>query len=173
MPHRPKTNGAAGFTLLEVLLALAVIALISGLAVINADAIFSGFDDKPLPEILKKAVRESRFLAATSKETVFLTFDSESSRFLIISRNGGVIQSLPTGYDPEDENIEIRLYQILPSTGTGSRRGFAAETRPVQRIGFYPDRSSTPFEVHLFYDETESRHRYDPFSDAEFDYTDR
>ena len=158
-----------GFSLIEILMVLGLIALTSGLVVINANTIFGGFQDRPLPDILRKVVREARFLAAKNREPVFVSFDSENSEFLITNRENSILESISTGYPADDPDLEVILYQILPERGTSSFRGLSTDRKSVAYLVFHPDRSSTPFEVALRYGEEHSLHRYDPFSDVEIE----
>ena len=156
------------FTLIELMLAIAVLAIMSSIVVINANAILGGFDDKPLPEILKIAVREARYAAAKNKEPVYLSFDAKESRFIVTDPRHRILQTFSTGYEPDGPSIGIHFFRLLPSTGTTFSNRLGPDRQPALRVAFHPDRSSTPFEVHLKYSQQESTHRYDPFSDAEF-----
>ncbi len=162
-------KNSSGFSLIEILLVLGLIALSTGLVVINADVIFSGFEERPLSEILHKVVREARFLAAKNREPVYVSFDPEGSNFLITNRENSVLESISSGYPGDDSDLEIILYRLLPEKGLSSFRGLSTNRKPVDRLVFHPDRSSTPFEVGLRYGEEQSLHRYDPFSDSEIE----
>ncbi len=160
-----------GFTIIEVVMVLGLLAMISGLVIINANAIFRGFEERPLPDILRKVVRDARFQAAKNREPVFLDFDVEKSEFHISNRENNVLQAIPTGYPVDDPDLEIIFYQILPERGTSSFRNFSPNRKKTTYLIFHPDRSSTPFEVELNYDEERSVHRFDPFSDTEIDFS--
>ncbi len=150
---------------------LGLLALISGLVVINANAIFRGFEERPLPEILRRVVRDARFHAAKNREPVFLDFDVETSEFHISNRENNVLQAIPSGYPVDDTNLEIIFYRILPERGTSSLRNFTVNRKTTTHLIFHPDRSSTPFLVELNYDEESSVHRFDPFSDTEIEFS--
>ena len=162
-------RNSSGFTIIEVVMVLSLLAMISGLVIINANAIFRGFEERPLPEILRKVVRDARFQAAKNREPVFLDFDVEKSEFQITDRRNNVLQAIPTGYSADDKNLEIIFYRILPERGTSSLRNFSANRKKTTHLIFHPDRSSTPFVVELNYDEEHSVHQFDPFSDTEID----
>ena len=150
---------------------LGLLAMISGLVIINANAIFRGFEERPLPEILRKVVRDARFHAAKNREPVFLEFNVEKSEFHITNREYNVLQAISTGYPVDDPNLEIVFYQILPERGTSSFRNFSSDRQKTPYLIFHPDRSSTPFVVELDYDEEHSVHRFDRFSDTEIDFS--
>ena len=163
----------SSFSLIELILVLSLIVLLSGIVVISIESIFKGFDSKPLPKILKQSVRQTRFLAAANKEAAYLSFDWETSDFVIQDERGAVLERIETGYPGEDPSLHIKFFQILPLHGYRVGTGLAPEEKEVSRVAFHPDRSSTPFSVTLKYDSASSRHRYDPFSDVEIEESNR
>lgn len=152
-----------GFSLIEIIIVIGLIALISGLILTTAGGILRGIGERPAAETLALAVREARFQAASTKETTVLDFDSERMSFVIESDTGEVLGTFSTGYD--EGNLQVQFFQILPARGTSPTS--MPRIAPLDRPRFRPDRSATPFEAELrVYDET-SRHRFDPFSDIE------
>lgn len=153
----------AGFSLIEFIIVIGLIALVSGLVITGAGSVLRGLGERPVDEILTQAVREARYQAAMQKETMRLRYDSEGARFVVESETGQQVKAFTIGYDPE--NVDVRFFQVLPYRGT-SRSGFT-NLSPLEAPRFRPDRSATPFEAEIrVYDDT-SRHRYDPFSDIE------
>jgi prepilin-type N-terminal cleavage/methylation domain-containing protein len=71
----------AGFTLIEILLVLALILLIGTLAVYNVANLSRMRDERPVDEVLLNAVREARYQAAINKELCWLSYDSEKGIF--------------------------------------------------------------------------------------------
>lgn len=155
-----------GFSLIELIIVIALVALVGSLVVINAQAILRGLGEEPVDRILQKAVREARFQAAYLKEPVRLRFDEESRAFEILNAAGSRLQTFPTGL-PENTTVEILFEQILPEEGlSGTRR---LETAEIPAVTFRPDRSSTPFQVTLDFGAHDFTQRYDPFSDIVID----
>lgn len=154
--------------MLEMLIVLGLIAVLTGLVVANTDSMLKGLGEEPLPDVLKRAVREARYQAAKNKTVAYLSYDEEKAAFVISGANGQSIETLPTGYDPEWDSVEVDFYQILPSRGTSFtvRR---VQRELIEAVRFHPDRSSVPFEVELRMDGDLSNHRYDPFSDSEIE----
>lgn len=154
-------NVRRGFTLIELIIVIALIALVGGLVVINAQAILSGLGEEPVERTFQKAVREARFQAAYLKESTYLSYNEEEGVLEIISETGKSLASFPVETDSGDDPPEITFDQILPGEGLQRIRG---DTIPVDRLTFRPDRSSTPFEVTIETDARDFTQRYDPFS---------
>src|SRR5690242_7037360 len=74
---------ARGFTLLEILLAIAIIALVGTVLIGGSTRLLS---DKPVTphEIFWKAVQEARKTALKSEHEVRLRFDSDRKQFVIL-----------------------------------------------------------------------------------------
>ncbi len=159
---------AKAFTLVEMMLALGIFTLIAGLVITNIGTILSSFNKKSLPQILKSAVRETRYLAAIRKEPAYLGFDDEIKQFIITDIDGQILDAFDSGYQNEAHDIEVAFYQILPERGMFYPTSQEQESEQVNWIVFHPDRSSTPFFVSLDYNEEKSNHHFDPFSDLEF-----
>lgn len=149
-----------GFSLIELILVIALIALVGGLMVVNASAILRGLGEEPPDRILQKAVREARYQAASMKEPTFLSYDEETGTLQVFSGTG---QDLAEFKVTESEDFpEFEFEQILPGQGLGSSR--RDETSPIDLVVFRPDRSSTPFQVIISEGSTAYTLRYDPFS---------
>lgn len=173
MPSLKRTISATGkpvkrgFTLIELVIVIALIALVGGLVVINAEAIFRGLGEEPVDRILRKAVREARFQAAYLKEPVQLGFEEEGAVFLLTGSDGQSLADFPTGLDGTNDNLDVEFEQILPEEGLN--RNSRPETVEIGAVTFRPDRSSTPFQVIIDQDRRPYTLRFDPFSDIVID----
>lgn len=149
-----------GFSLIELILVIALIALVGGLMVVNANALLRGLGEEPVERILHNAVREARFQAGSLKEPVYLSYDEENGKLKIQSSTG---LDLPEfAFEEAPGFPEIEFEQILP--GMGLARASQDDVIPIQHIVFRPDRSSTPFQVVVGDASTSFTLRYDPFS---------
>jgi prepilin-type N-terminal cleavage/methylation domain-containing protein len=150
----------SGFTLIELIIVIALIALIGGLVAVNTESILRGLGEEPVDRRLQKMVRESRFQAASRKESVQLRYDEETGVLGTWSTDGTLLASDELS-KTDDDYPEIEFEQILPASGMDS---FRVETVPVAQVVFRPDRSSTPFVVTIEDDGPAYTLRYDPFS---------
>lgn len=158
----------SAFTLIELLLVTVLLGLATGLVVTSTSAVLRGINERPLPEILQRAVREARFAAAYQKVPTYLSFDRETSQFIVADPENEILHTLPTHDRSDDPSLEVQFFLLLPATGASFTGWTTPARRVVSRVVFHPDRSSSPFEAQLKYDEVTTWHRYDPFSDAEF-----
>ncbi|MEX0331346.1 MAG: type II secretion system protein [Puniceicoccaceae bacterium] len=149
-----------GFTLIELILVIALIALVGGLMVVNGQAILKGLGEEPVDRILQNAVREARYQAASLKEQAFLYYDEENGFLRVNSSTGRELASFLT--TEGDDFPEIEFEQILPARGLD--RFGRSDTVPIDLIVFRPDRSSTPFQVIISEGPRSFTLRYDPFS---------
>ncbi len=162
--EKTSRNPKGGFSLIEIIIAIALIALITGLFVANMPGLTDGLGARPLEDILQKSVRDARYQAALNKERVSLVFDPERSAFIVFSEANQELASRESGYAEED-NVSVTFEQFLPYEGLNSRG--QQERIEIPLVRFHPDRSSTPFIAILNIENKRSEHRYDPFSDLE------
>lgn len=150
-----------GFTLIEIIIVIALIALVGALVAVNTDSILRGLGEEPTDRRLQTIIREARFQAASLKESVNLQYDEESGTLNAFSENGSLVASEDLAKLSDDEYPEIEFEQILPAQGLDS---FRNETAPISQVVFRPDRSSTPFQVTISEGTSSYTLRYDPFS---------
>jgi len=132
---------AAAFTLLEILLALALIGLVSA-SLITAGVQLADSRPRTPAEIFWEASRTARRLALTTQTEVRLSFDAKEKRFVV--GHAGAEQAFPV-----DAARELTI-DFLPAQSTGGSLligGQLVETETLESVVFYPDGTCSPFRI--------------------------
>jgi len=138
----------SAFTLLELLLALGLIALLAGVLVAGSASLLN---DKPvLPqEVFWQAVHAARKTALQNAalqggHDVQLSFDPKQKAF--VADDGVAPKIFPIAKAPADLAVDL-----IPSSGTAGNSalavGVADQNPPVPYVTFYGDGTCTPFDV--------------------------
>lgn len=96
--HKLRHLGTRAFTVVEILLVLALFGIVAGLFVYNFDSFKETFFENRTPEsLLATAIKKARFYASNRHETCVLLFESENNCLKIQTLMGPVIEtfSLP------------------------------------------------------------------------------
>ena len=161
----------SGFTLIEILLVLALVAVMAGIVAGNASAFILGGNYEPPVRVLKRAALDALYYSSELKREVLLIWDDRNASFLIKSRNGVVLQSHPI-YEEITEEIKsnddllpkIVFRALGPLSGVdGGRTEFDKDELLLNSVSFHAG-SSVPFISEVtFRGETEEV-EFDPFS---------
>lgn len=156
-----RARSQAGFSLLEIILVIALITLASGVIITNFTT-FLNFDEQINPEdSLRSAIRSARFQAASERNVTTLSYDDEAGALVI---SGGERFQLNSNFGKEGRG-EIRFYLLPPAEGMGSFPDAETSRLETKKLSFAPDRSSSPFAVEIDTGEgSAQRFIFDPFS---------
>lgn len=137
----------AAFTILEVLMVIALIGLISGLFAVNFDILIRAIGKKRPEKILYNAICEARYQTIQEHAPVYLTFDKNQSAFIIFKDQ----PNKPLVQFPLESGIGIVFESIPPNSYGGgqfkTQSSSAHET--LEKMAFFPDGSSTPVIITL------------------------
>ena len=154
------------FSLIEIVLVLALIALATSAVILNFDS-FMGKDASPSTrESLSEAIRYARTQAAKKQSLTELYFDQEQGA-LVVALSSNTLKTFPLT-DPNFQSTgsgSISFYLIQPAEGLKPFPSVRNSNFALERIQFNSDRSSTPFIVRI--DDginPEETIVYDPFS---------
>jgi general secretion pathway protein H len=129
-----------GFTLVEVLLVLAILAMFATLFIPGVTSILREMDARGPEQIVSETVLAARGAALESGRTVTLHYDAEARRFLADA------PFVPTEALPAGLKVEL----LPPETGaTVLLGGQLVETGELQRVRFFPDGTCDPFRVRM------------------------
>ena len=156
-----RARSQAGFSLLEIILVIALITLASSVIITNFTT-FLNFDEQINPEdSLRTAIRSARFQAANERSVTTLSYDDEAGALVI---SGGERFQLNSNFGKEGRG-EIRFYLLPPAEGMGSFPDAETSRLETKKLSFAPDRSSSPFAVEIDTGEgSAQRFIFDPFS---------
>jgi len=139
-----ETGDRGGFTLIEILLVVALIGLISWIFIGGSTAMMAGKGDSP-DEQFWKATAAARKEALEEGRSVLMTFDQKARGFVL--NDGSQTRTLPvTGGD--DLVIDFHPVQS-DSSSSVLIGGTLVETEPLAAVTFYNDGTCTPFRVQL------------------------
>jgi prepilin-type N-terminal cleavage/methylation domain-containing protein len=151
-------RSSAGFTLLEILLSLAIIALLAAVLIGGSAALLN---DRPVSpeEIFWQAVQEARKTALKNAREVRLKYDGEAGAFVIVdgrapatlAADGFTLEEVPLRRleVPERDDTELRV-DFLGTAKGGNMilvGGVLLEAQPIPFVTFFGDGTCTPFRV--------------------------
>ncbi|MGB1127822.1 MAG: pilus assembly FimT family protein [Opitutales bacterium] len=155
-------SAARGFTIIEILLVSALIAVASGLVIANFTAFANRGQTTSPEEVLRTAIRKARFTAATNRITTELRYDREKGQLEILPDNETF--EINEHFGPDGRG-EITFYLIPPAEGLQAFPNPDTSSLETAQVTFAPDRSSSPFLAEIDTGRgTPVRLRFDPFS---------
>jgi general secretion pathway protein H len=158
---RSETGERGGFTLIEVLLALALVGLLSWIFVGGSTAILANKNSSPDDQFWK-AVAQARKEALVEQKSVVLTYDEKAKSFVMT--DGASQHSVPvTG--PDDLVIDFHPVQTDSSSST-LIGGTLVDSEVLGSATFYSDGTCTPFSVQFRVDGAAHLLTLDPWTCA-------
>lgn len=138
---RLRPGRAAGFTLLEILLAIALIGMLA-MSLITISWHLIG--DRPLTadEVFWQATREARKAALKSEHDQRLSFDEKAVGFVVT--DGVATKNFPV---PPVRDLEINFLPGSQGKSSVLIGGELVDTRNVPSVTFYADGTCMPFRV--------------------------
>jgi prepilin-type N-terminal cleavage/methylation domain-containing protein len=135
------TGDRRGFTLLEILLALALVALLATLFIGGSAALIA---DKPLTpdDVFWKVTQQARKTALTGTNDVVVTFDPKNIAFVIDDTVTPVTVPIPNNPD-----LVVDFLSTQKGTSAVLVGGVAMETQTIPFVMFYTDGTCSPFKV--------------------------
>jgi prepilin-type N-terminal cleavage/methylation domain-containing protein len=138
------TGESGGFTLLEILLALALLALLGTIFVGGSSALLADRGSSPDEEFWK-ACAGARREALEEQRSVLLSFDPKARGFVL---NDGTQQKALPVAGPDDLLIDFHSAQA-DSGSLVLVGGTLVETQPLLSVTFYDDGTCTPFRAQI------------------------
>ncbi|MDB6167463.1 MAG: hypothetical protein JWM88_327 [Verrucomicrobia bacterium] len=134
-------RSGGGFTLLEILLSLAVIALLAGVLVSGSVHLMG---DKPsTPEdVFWKAVQQARATALAGDRDVRLSFDAKEKNFVV--DDGAAPQLLAV---PATRDLTIDFLPAQTARSTVLIGGELVDSQAIPYVMFFADGTCSPFRT--------------------------
>jgi prepilin-type N-terminal cleavage/methylation domain-containing protein len=131
----------SGFTLIEILLALAVVALVGTLVLPGLNSMLRTIGNEEPDRILWDAITAAREEALNRNHAIWLRFDEKEKQLL-----WGDGQTVATKTWPADVTLQL----LEPSrTATVLIGGELVETKEVKEVRFYADGTCAPFRARI------------------------
>ena len=139
------TGEPRGFTLLEVLLAIALIALLATVFIAGSSALLAA---KPLSpdEQFWKMCSDARKAALLAGRDVNLGYDAKSAAYTI---DDGIAPKSVPGTGGADMMVDFLPLQPDAASGATLVGGTLVETGAIRAVTFYADGTCTPFRAQI------------------------
>lgn len=162
MVHSP-AHRLKGFTLVEVLLAVALVAVLGTVFVLNIGTLLRDNELEALEREYWRAVDAARTGAVFKQQSHFIEWDPKGHRFLVISV--GTIEAFELDTESMgDPEIEVLFEEIAPENSYVLIAGKLVAKREIVKVGFFPDGTCSPFEVSMKIGAYETRFQMDPWT---------
>ena len=137
-----------GFTLLEMLLTLALIALLAGALIGGSSALLA---EKPpsADDVFWSTVRTARKTALNSEQELNLRYDEKTKAFQLTPPDG-LVQSFPIPVAGSGNDLIVEFLAAQKTGGSILLGGTVVETEPLSGgVTFYADGTCTPFRLQI------------------------
>ena len=137
-----------GFTLLEMLLTLALIALLAGALIGGSSALLA---EKPpsADDVFWSTVRTARKTALNAEQDLNLRYDEKSKAFQLTPPDGN-IQSFPIPVVGAGNDLIVEFLAAQKTGGSILLGGTVVETEPLSGgVTFYADGTCSPFRLQI------------------------
>ncbi len=160
-----------GFTLLEMLLAIALLAVAASVFLVSVESLGRSSPADEFEGAFWRATAQARELAMASRRTVELRWDEEARSFVL--EGGGREARVGVATEEAPESFGATFSEEVAANDFILVRGELVTRRAVAAVRFFPDGTCQAFAVELAFGE-KSRRRVivDPWTGAEMLSTD-
>ena len=159
------------FSLIEILLVLALLAVLAGVVAGNLGAFIKGANFEPPERVLKKAVLDAVYFSSERKRSTYLSYFEENATFLVTDSMGvslaehGVYQKMDPSITKIEENLpKVSFFGLGPLSGVdGDETEYDDDNLNLRRVHFHAG-SSIPFRAQIDFRGKENELFFDPFS---------
>lgn len=155
-------GGRAAFSLMEMLLVLALIGLFLGTILLNVVSMFRGSVMDELEGTLWIAIDKAKQNAVFQQRRVALSFDEE--RLALVLSSGDRRELYELAEQEGGEEIRVLFNERLPENARYLVSGRIVDEREIERVVFFPDGTCTPFLVSVEYGELRNSFEIDPWT---------
>jgi len=161
----------SGFSLIEILLVLALIGVMAAIVAGNAGAFIQAGSFEPPVRVLKKAVLDAYYFAGERKEATFLSYHEENASFVVSDTGGNILEThsvfknLKQNDQIESDDFpEVQIRAVGPLSGSSGGNTIYRENQLLlNRVRFHSG-SSVAFEASIRHRGEEKKFLFDPFS---------
>lgn len=147
--------------MIEVLLVLALMAVVVGVFAINFDVLFKSIGEKRPEKVLYEAICEARYLVLQEHVPMYLSFDEKSHGFVIFKD----VSEKPMVMMPLKEGIKVVFERIFPEEYKGGRfKEVSSKDKVIEKMAFFPDGSSQPVIITMGENNFSLKFKPDPVS---------
>ncbi len=166
-----RVKSIQAFSLIEILLVLALLSVLAGVVAGNLGAFVRGANFEPPQRVLKKAVLDAVYYSSERKRATYLSYFEENASFIVSDAMGEtlaehrVYQDLNNEILKDGSNIpKVTFLAVGPLSGLdGDDTKYDKEELLLPRVLFHSG-SSIPFQSTLEFGEQETEMYFDPFS---------
>ena len=169
----PKSRGGTSraFSLIEVLLVLALVGILAGIVAGNAGAFITGSNFEPPERVLKRAVLDAFYFSSENKRATYLSYLEDKAIFEIKDSRGKTLATHKV-YEKFDDTMgeddallpKVTFRAIGPLAGEdGGSTNYEEEHLKLSRVGFHYG-CSIPFEAKIDFRSEVIEMSFDPFS---------
>lgn len=137
-----------GFTLLEVLITLALIALLTGVLVVGGNSMLADRPKTP-EELFWAMVTEVRKDALFNNHDVRVRLDKEKGEFVALVQGAGAVETRLPFLPKETSELDFLAPKTPGNFSAILVGGQLVETQTIPFVTFYSDGTCSPFRVQL------------------------
>ncbi len=156
---------AAGFTLIEIILTVALLSLLTTMFVLNIASLLRDTQIRSLENEYWRAVDAARSSAVYKQKPYVVEWLPKENAFAV-SASGTVerfeLDTSEFGSIP----VEVQFEEVSPENSLILVRGQLVMQREVATVTFFPDGTCTPYEVSLKIGDFQTRFKMDPWTGA-------
>lgn len=160
---------ARAFTLVEVLLVLALIGLFTGIFVVNFESLLKESESEAVESAFWLATREARTRALVDRVPQALRYDEKGWAFVVDQDSGSNPRRFPISQENWSPDVELEVFfqKRIPPSQYSLIAGELVELREIEHVRFFPDGSCTPFVVAIEVGAVERSIEIDPWTGSE------
>jgi len=152
-----------GFTLVEILLAVALVAMLSSVFVLNVNSLLRDGELETLEREYWRAVETARSGSVFKQQVHLVEWDAKGYRFLVKSAGQTEVFEVDRS-QMGDLEIEVFFEEVAPENSYVLIAGELVAKREIATVSFFPDGTCSPYTVSLRVAEYETSFQMDPWT---------
>lgn len=160
-------RGFSGFSLVEILLVVALIGVMASVFVINFDTLIRQNEADSLEQAFWQAASEARNQALFQRRPQDLRYDPEANAYTVGAGGKTKHFKVDTSNWKEDIETEVLFKQSLSDDSYRLVAGQLITQREIPLVRYYPDGTSMPFVLEIRAGDDLRSIEIDPWSGAE------